>query len=69
MVRAEEDGNGDGRSDKWETYANGAVQTAAMDENGDGRPDRRLTYDAGALVLIESDPDVRGSFQRQVVVR
>ena len=47
MVRAEEDASGDGRVDKWETYADGALATAAFDEDGDGRPDRRLTYGQG----------------------
>jgi hypothetical protein len=44
LVRAEEDTNGDGRIDKWETYENGAVKTVAFDENGDGTADRRLSY-------------------------
>ena len=64
-----EDTNGDGRIDKWETYENGAIKTAAMDENGDGRPDRRLTYSGGALVLIESEPDASGVFQKRVTVK
>jgi antitoxin component YwqK of YwqJK toxin-antitoxin module len=69
LVRAEEDGNGDGRPDKWETYEAGSVKTASMDENGDGRPDRRLTYSGGALVLIESEPDAGGAFRKSVQVK
>jgi hypothetical protein len=69
LVRAEEDTNGDGKPDKWETYENGAVRTAAFDENADGRPDRRLTYDGTQLVLIERDPDASGAFTRRVAVR
>ena len=54
LLAADEDTNGDGKRDKWETYEGGALKTAAFDENHDGRPDRRLTYAAGTLTLIES---------------
>ncbi len=69
LIRAEEATRGDGRVDKWETYKNAVLETASMDENGDGKPDRRLTYKDGALVLIESEPDVSGVFQRRVEVK
>jgi hypothetical protein len=69
IVRSEIDGNGDGRTDRWETYKAGLLETAAIDENQDGRPDRRLTYAGGTLVLIESEPDVAGAFQKRVTVR
>ena len=69
MVSAEEDGNGDGRPDKWETFEQGALKTAAFDEDRDGRPDRRLTYANGALVLIETDPDAAGGYSRRVPVK
>ena len=70
LARSESDTNGDGRVDQWETYEGAALKTAAMDENADGRPDRRLTYGAdGALVLIESEPDAAGSFQKRITVR
>jgi hypothetical protein len=69
LTAAEEDTNADGKPDKWETYQKGALATAAFDENGDGRPDRRLTYDGGRLVLIESAPDVNGTFQKRVEVK
>jgi hypothetical protein len=61
--------NGDGRPDKWETYEAGSVKTASMDEDGDGHPDRRLTYAGGALILIESEPDAKGAFQKSVQVK
>ena len=68
LVRAESDGNNDGRIDRWETYEDGAIHTVAYDENGDGHPDRRLTYAHAALAMIESDPDGAGGFatRRQV---
>ena len=69
LLRADEDTNGDGRVDKWETYERGAVKTAAFDENGDGNPDRRLTYEGTTLVLVESVPDATGTFTKRVEVR
>ena len=69
MVRAEEDASGDGLVDKWETYADGALATAAFDEDGDGRPDRRLTYGhGGQLLTIESSPDAVGAFTEKVTI-
>jgi hypothetical protein len=68
LVRAEEDENGDGRPDKWETYRDGAVETVAFDEDGDGSPDRRLTYRGSALFSIESHPDASGRFTRRIEV-
>ena len=55
-MRAEDDFDLDTQPDKWETYDDGRVSSAAFDETGDGRPDRRLVYADGALVAIESDP-------------
>jgi hypothetical protein len=70
MVRSETDTNGDGRTDQWETFEAGALKTVATDTNADGRADRRLTYGAGgAVVLIESEPDASGAFQKRVTVR
>jgi len=43
LARAEEDSDGDGRPDKWETYRDGALAIAELDTDRDGRPDRRLT--------------------------
>jgi hypothetical protein len=53
LIRAEEDTDGDGRPDKWETYERGTVKTVAFDEDRDGVADRRLTYESSALVGIE----------------
>ena len=66
LVRVEEDGNGDGRRDKWERYVDGQLASAEFDENGDGRPDRRLTYRGGELVLIETAPDASGTYAKKV---
>jgi hypothetical protein len=69
LLQADEDTNGDGKADKWETYDGGTLKTAALDENHDGKPDRRLTYSAGTLVLIETEPDGSGAFRKQVPVK
>ena len=69
LASAEEDTNGDGKPDKWETYENGTLKVVAFDENADGKPDRRMTYENGQLVLIESEPDATGAFTRRVRVK
>jgi len=69
LLAADEDTNGDGKPDKWETYDGGALKTAAFDEDHDGRPDRRLTYAGGRLTLIETQPDASGSYAKQVNVK
>ena len=73
LIRSEEDTNGDGRADKWETYvpqpnhAAGepayAIATAAFDDTGRGKPQRRFTYGPkGTIALFEVDPDGDGTF-------
>jgi hypothetical protein len=42
--RVEEDADGDGRPDKWETYENGVLATAAFDHPY-GVPTERSTID------------------------
>ncbi len=64
MVRVEEDTDGNGKTDKWETYANGALATLALDTTGRGTPDRRLIYAAdGNVVKITADPNGSGQFE------
>lgn len=65
MVRVEEDTDANGATDKWETYADGALTVLALDTSGKGRPDRRLIYRAdGSLDYIEADATGSGNFQR-----
>jgi hypothetical protein len=55
LVRSEEDTNGDGRPDKWETYRPNTdttpneppyvIASVAFDDSGSGTPQRRLVYD------------------------
>lgn len=61
----EEDTDANGKVDKWETYADGALTLMALDTQGRGTPDRRLVYGAdGSLDRIEADPTGSGTFQR-----
>ena len=69
LVSAEEDTDGDGKPDKWETYENGVIKTVAFDEDHTGQPTRRLTYKDGALVLIEANPDGKGGFLTHTPVK
>ena len=69
LLASDEDTNGDGKPDKWETYEGGALKTAEFDDNHDSKRDRRLTYVAGALASIETEPDASGNYARQVRVK
>ena len=44
--RAEEDSDGDGKMDKWETYDGDRLASVAFDTTHRGTPDRRLIYGA-----------------------
>jgi len=56
LVRAEEDSDGDGRFDKWETYEGERLASVAFDTARRGTPDRRLIYGADGSARIEVDP-------------
>jgi hypothetical protein len=73
LVRSEEDTNGDGRADKWDTYRTepnpmpGApaysITATAFDDTGAGTPTRRFVYgDRGVVVRVEVDRDGDGVF-------
>lgn len=64
LVRAEEDGDGDGKIDKWETYEAGRLAAVAFDSTRRGTPDRRLTYAADGSATLEVDPAGNGRFVR-----
>ena len=64
LARIEEDTNGDGALDKWETYVGGVLSVLALDLQHRGNPDRQLIYRPdGSLDRIEVDPDGSGRFQ------
>ena len=55
-MSSQEDTNGDGAIDKWETYTNGALSSVAFDPERDGRPTRRLIYRSdGELERVETE--------------
>ena len=66
LDHSEEDTNGDGRVDHWETYRAAAssssapayeVAAASFDDAGHGTPTRRFIYGSGgAIVRVETDP-------------
>jgi len=62
LVRAEEDGDGDGVFDKWETYEEGRLGSVAFDTLHRGTPDRRLVYGADGSAHLEVDPAGNGTF-------
>ena len=64
LASAEEDTDGDARTDKWERYENGALTSLALDTGGQGTPDRRLVYTVdGGAPRVEIDPDGDGHFR------
>jgi len=62
LVRAEEDTQGAGRIDKWETYRDGGLAMVAFDDARRGVPTRRLVYLPGGEVRVEVDPNGSGRF-------
>jgi hypothetical protein len=54
LVRAEEDGDGDGRFDKWETYEGERLASVAFDTTRRGTPDRRLIYNTDGSVRVDT---------------
>jgi hypothetical protein len=54
LVRAEEDSDGDGKIDKWETFDGaGRMLSVAFDTQHRGTPDRRLVYGPGGTAEFE----------------
>ena len=62
LTRAEEDSDGDGRFDKWETYDGERLASVAFDTLRRGTPDRRLIYGADGSARMELDPQGTGTF-------
>jgi hypothetical protein len=62
-VSAEEDTDGDGRMDKWETFDAGRLTSVAFDTAHRGSPDRRLVYGSDGTVRVETDPQGDGKWK------
>lgn len=64
LVRAEEDTNADGRTDRWDRYEGVVLRQVEVDTTmSAGRPNRRIQYDAqGRFLRVEADPELDGSF-------
>ncbi len=60
MVRAEQDSDGDGSIDKWETYDGTRLASVAFDTLHRGVPDRRLTYGASGTAHLDFDREGDG---------
>ena len=62
IVRAEEDTDGDGKMDKWETFEGDRLATVAFDTRHRGLPDRRLVYGSDGSARLEVDATGDGHF-------
>jgi hypothetical protein len=73
LIRSEDDTNGDGKADKWDTYRPEpdvppgvrpyVVTSTALDDKGRGTPSRRLVFGPdGRVERVEVDPDGDGHF-------
>ncbi len=63
LQSVDDDTDGDGRPDKWETYEGGRLARVDLDLVGRGTPTRRLVYSAdGSMTRVEADPDGDGQF-------
>ena len=62
LVAAEEDADGDGKLDKWETYDGERLSVVAFDTQHRGVPDRRLIYAPDGTARVEVDIKGDGHF-------
>lgn len=69
LVRAEEDSDGDGKTDRWETYAGPRLSMLALDTKHQGKPDRRILYQPDGSVQTEADLAGTGDFAPLVEAR
>jgi uncharacterized protein YuzE len=62
LLSAEEDADGDGTIDKWETYDGERLSSVAYDTRHRGVPDRRLVYAPDGTARVEVDVKGDGHF-------
>jgi hypothetical protein len=65
LTSAEEDTDGDGVVDKWESYESGRLASVAFDQMHRGKPGRRLSYAADGSVKIEVDAHGMGRWSSE----
>jgi len=66
VVRRELDENGDGRTDRDETYARGGLTGVSLDSDADGRMDRWQEWRAGTLAREDLDTNGDGEPDRRL---
>ena len=62
LTTAEEDADGDGKFDTWETYDGERLSSIAFDTRHRGTPDRRLVYGPNGSARVEVDVKGDGHF-------
>jgi hypothetical protein len=62
LLSAEEDADGDGKIDKWETYDGERLSSVAFYTQHRGVPDRRLVYAPNGTARVELDVNGDGHF-------
>lgn len=62
LITAEEDADGDGKVDTWETYDGDRLSAIAFDTQHRGVPDRRLIYEPNGTARVEVDIKGDGHF-------
>lgn len=63
IVRAEEDANGDGLLDRWESYEEGRLASVAFDVDRRGTPSRRVRYRGDGTIEVDVDPNGDGHWR------
>jgi hypothetical protein len=74
LTRAQEDTNGDGKADKWDSYKPVehpkpgepayTITSTEFDDSGSGRPERRFVYGPGGVIArVEIDRSGSGKFE------
>ena len=66
LLRAEEDTDADGRTDRWDRYDGSVLREVGFDiSKSQGRATRRVLYDEkGRFLAVEDDPEADGTFVR-----
>jgi hypothetical protein len=69
LISADEDSDGDGRIDRWESYDGPRLAMLQLDTRHRGTPDRRVIYETTAPARVETDVTGDGHFVPQPAPR